>query len=137
MEAKLSVPEYARQMGVNASTIYRWIRQEKIDTEKIDGVLHVILNSEEIDLQNANSQEAIIAQMRSEIEYLREENRQLRDELSESRQRSDTIILQLTRQFEAQTKLIEDMRGKFDTATPADHRSLWARVKTAFGFATS
>jgi transposase-like protein len=127
MEAKLSVPEYARQMGVNASTIYRWIRQEKIDTEKISGVLHVILNSEEIDLQNANSQEVIIAQMRSEIEYLREENRQLRDELSESRQRSDTIILQLTRQFEEQTRLIEDMR----------HRSMWSRVKTAFGFAAS
>jgi hypothetical protein len=57
--------------------------------------------------------------MRSEIDYLREENKQLIQELSESRQReddarqrSDTIILQLSRQFEEQTKLLEDMRNR-------------------------
>ena len=134
METKLTVPEYAMQKGLNQSTVYRWIQQGKIDTEKIDGVLHVVVALDEIESQNASIKEPLIAQMQEEIEYLREENKQLREELSfsrqredEARQRSDTIILQLTRQFEEQTKLLEDMR----------QRSLWSRVKTAFGFAAS
>ena len=67
-------------------------------------------------------------------EVMEAQNEELLHELQESRQRedgarqrSDTIILQLTRQFEEQNKLIEDMR----------HRSLWSRVKTAFGVAAS
>jgi hypothetical protein len=47
-------------------------------------------------------------------------------------QRSDTIIMQLTRQLEQQTLMLEDLRGKFDTATPADHRSIWKRLKAVF-----
>ena len=134
METKLTVPEFAMQKGLNQSTVYRWIQQGKIDTEKIDGVLHVIVDVDEIESQKANNQESLIAQMQEEIEYLREENKQLREELSfsrqredEARQRSDTIILQLTLKFDEQTKLLEDMR----------HRSMWSRVKTAFGFAAS
>jgi hypothetical protein len=37
---------------------------------------------------------------------------QIQQDASESQQRSDTIILQFTRQFEEQTKLLEDMRQK-------------------------
>jgi hypothetical protein len=37
------------------------------------------------------------------------------------------IIMQLTKQLEQQTLLIEDLR----------HRSLWSKVKTALGFAAS
>jgi predicted RNase H-like nuclease (RuvC/YqgF family) len=137
METKLTVPEYAMQKGLNQSTVYRWIQQGKIDTEKIDGVLHVIVDVDEIESQNASIKEPLIAQMQEEIEYLREENKQLREELSssrqredEARQRSDTIILQLTLKFEEQTKLLEDMRhSRFE--------GIWARVKTAFGFAAS
>ena len=121
MEAKLTVPEYATQKGVNQSTVYRWIRQGKIDTGKVDGVLHVIVDSQDIALQDANPQEMVIEQMRSEIEYLRKENEHLCEELSKSRQRSDTIILQLTRQVEQKTLALEDMRD----------RSLWRRIKMA------
>jgi len=137
METKLTVPEYAMQKGLNQSTVYRWIQQGKIDTEKIDGVLHVVVALDEIESQNASIKEPLIAQMQEEIEYLREENKQLREELSssrqredEARQRSDTIILQLTLKFEEQTKLLEDMRKERASG-------LWARVKTAFGFAAS
>jgi predicted transcriptional regulator len=128
METKLTVPEYAMQKGLNQSTVYRWIQQGKVETEKIDGILHIVVDVDEIESQDANVKESLIAQMRSEIDYLREENKQLIQELSESRQReddarqrSDTIILQLTRQFEQQTKLLEDMRN----------RSFWRRIKMA------
>lgn len=129
MKTRVAVPEYAMQKGLNQSTVYRWIQQEKIETEKVDGVLHIVVDLDEIESQDANCKESLIARMRSEIDYLREENKQLREELMESRQRedearqrSDTIVLQLTRQFDEQTKLIEDMRN----------RSLWRRFKSVF-----
>jgi hypothetical protein len=77
--------------------------------------------------QSASMDDNLINELKAQLQVKDTQIERLQSELSESRQRSDTIILQLTRQFEAQTKLIEDMR----------HRSLWARVKTAFGCATS
>ena len=128
MKTRLTVPEYAMQKGLNQSTVYRQIQQGKIETEKIDGVLHIIADIDENESQNANDQEALISQMQSEIEYLRKENEQLREELSksnqredEARERSDTIILQFTQQLDNQTKLLEDMRNQQQTG-------FWARL---------
>ncbi|MBC8378744.1 MAG: hypothetical protein H8E62_06185 [Planctomycetes bacterium] len=180
-QKRYTIQEYADKMQVNASTVYRWSQQGKLTTEKIDGVLHVIVDDEETQDKNAKMQNNhgvdlqppsliitdMIAEMKERIESLAEENKeknrqienlnllikQMQQDAAEARQRSDTIILSLTRQFEEQTKLLEDMRGKFDTArkpkavarneaisaanTPAAQRSLWSRVKATFGFAAS
>jgi len=143
MKQKLKVYDYATTMRISVPTVYRHIKAGKLETETIDGVLYVIVDEEQ--LNNIEEQDDLIAELKTRIEQQQNEIEYLRGELSSARQRtdqiiqqmqqdtesdkqrSDTIILQLTRQFEAQTKLIEDMR----------HRSLWARVKTAFGFATS
>ena len=83
------------------------------------------------------SQMPLVQFLTEENEWLKKRVEALEEELNESRQRSDTIILQLTRQFEEQTKLIEDMRqSRFEESRSAG-RSLWSKVKTAFGFATS
>jgi predicted RNase H-like nuclease (RuvC/YqgF family) len=105
--------------------------------------LYVIVDEEQ--LNNIEEQDDLIAELKTRIEQQQNEIEYLRGELSSARQRtdqiiqqmqqdtesdkqrSDTIILQLTRQFEEQTKLLEDMR----------HRSMWSRVKTAFGFAVN
>ncbi len=145
MIRKLSVPEYATIMKISPPTVYRRIKAGKLETETIDGVLHVIvdesqLNSDEIQQRSgelfSELQNRIEAQQ-SEIQYLREElskvntelsdTRQSHDQIiqqmqqdaSESQQRSDTIILQLTRQLETQTLMLEDMRN----------RSFWRRIK--------
>jgi predicted RNase H-like nuclease (RuvC/YqgF family) len=155
MQKRYTIQEYADKMQVNASTVYRWSQQGKLTTEKIDGVLHVIVDDEKMQDETAKMQNYhgvdlqspsliitdMIAEMKERIESLEEENKeknrqienlnlfiqQMQQDAEAAKQRSDTIILQLTRQFEEQTKLIEDMR----------HRSMWSRVKTMFGFAPS
>ena len=137
MIRKLTVPEYASLMKISPPTVYRRIKAEKLETETIDGILHVIVdesqfNSDEIqpDSELISELQTRIEAQEAEIEYLREELSKAHSELSEARQRtdqiiqqmqsdaeadkerSDTIILQLTQQLGQQTKLIEDMRQK-------------------------
>ena len=48
--------------------------------------------------------------LKAEVEYLRKQLEQVRVDAESSKERSDTIILQLTQQLDNQTKLIEDLR---------------------------
>jgi hypothetical protein len=115
MIRKLTVPEYATLMKVSPPTVYRRIKADKLETETIDGILHVIVDDSQYNSDEeapdliSELQERLKAQQ-AEIEYLRQELSKAHEELAESRQRSDTIILQFTRQFDEQTKLLEDMR---------------------------
>ena len=146
--ATLTVSEYASKFKVNESTVRYRIKTGKLQSEMIDGKLHVVCEDEEI---TSDLQENYIKQMEQlskQIDYLQEELSQALQRERESRasadaiiqqiqqdseaakQRSDTIILQLTRQFEEQTKLLEDMRQSRASG-------LWSRFKTALGFAPS
>ena len=141
--ATLTVSEYSSKFNVNESTVRYRLKTGKLQSEMIDGKLHVVFEDEEItgDLQENYIKQ--IEQLLKQIEYLQEELsqslqreresresadaiiQQIQQDAEAAKQRSDTIILQLTRQFEEQTKMLEDM----------PQRSLWSRVKTAFGFA--
>jgi DNA anti-recombination protein RmuC len=126
----LTVQQYATEMGISRSTVYRHIEQGRLQTEEIDGVLHIILDMSQDEPKLPHYVAEMIQHLKTENEHLRQqveklqaellESRQRTDQLiqqmqqdaAESQQRSDTIILQLTRQFEQQTKLLEDMRQK-------------------------
>lgn len=134
MIEKLTIQEYMRKSGISQATIYRHIKAGKVNTEKVDGTLYIIIDNENNDKHENQIDHELVEQLRTENEYLRQQLeeamrtiQQMQDDSESAKQRSDTIILQLTRQFEEQTKLLEDM----------SHRSLWARVKTAFRFAAS
>ena len=62
-------------------------------------------------------------QLKSEIQFLREQNTKLTDEISEARTRSDTIIMQLTQQLERTQLQLEDLR---------ETKTLWQRVRSVF-----
>jgi predicted site-specific integrase-resolvase len=62
-------------------------------------------------------------QLNSEIQFLREQNTKLTDEISEARTRSDTIIMQLTQQLERTQMQLEDLR---------ETKTLWQRVRSVF-----
>ena len=62
-------------------------------------------------------------QLNSEIQFLREQNIKLTDEISEARTRSDTIIMQLTQQLERTQMQLEDLR---------ETKTLWQRVRSIF-----
>ena len=62
-------------------------------------------------------------QLNSEIQFLREQNTKLTDEISKARTRSDTIIMQLTQQLERTQMQLEDLR---------ETKTLWQRVRSVF-----
>jgi len=144
----VTVSEASRLLDVTERTIQRYIKENKYPSQLKNGRRYILLdlsedvinglkNSENVMTEKefvvtddhkteslvseANMKDKLIDKMSSEIEYLREELSKTREELYQSRQRSDTIILQLTRQFEKQTLLLEDMR----------QRSFWQRIKMA------
>lgn len=134
MKQRIKVYDYATRMGIGVSTVYRHIKAGKLDTETIDGVLYVLADEEELNaietpLDAIAELKERIEQQQTEIEYLRKEltearqiTKQMQEDAASSQQRSDTIIMQLTRQLEKQTLMLEDMRN----------RSLWHRIKTVF-----
>lgn len=124
----LTVQQYATEMGISRSTVYRHIEQGKLETDEADGVLHVVLDISQNEEKLSHYVSEMIQHLQTENEHLRQQVEKLQAELLESRQRSDsiiqqmqqdsaeaqqrsdTIILQLTRQFEQQNLLLEDMR---------------------------
>ena len=125
----VKVSEYAQTKGVHKKTIYRWIKNGDINAKEIDGVMHVDIDNERDVDDETNATDATLVQQNS---YLQETIDNLQTQLAQAheiiremqqdRQRSDTIILQLTKQLENQTLMLEDMRN----------RSLWHRVKMLF-----
>jgi hypothetical protein len=119
MSNYVKVSEYAKQKGVTTRTVYRWSQKGDIEVEDINGVLHVKLDDE------SDNDNDIISTLRSENGHLKSEIGFLRarlEQAEEDRQRSDTIIMQLTRQLEQQTLMLEDMR----------QQSLWRRIRAVF-----
>jgi len=105
-----------------------------------------VRNSNEEKISNVmksddTDKDKLIEQLQSEDEYLRQELSKANQTITEDRQalsemqqrhdeaqrQSNMIVMQLTKQLEQQTLLLEDMRGK----------SLWKRFKAALGFASS
>ena len=129
MKVRYTVKEYSEKIQVDLSTIYRQIKSGKIQSELVDGVLHVVCDEENgvkieaadanVIANDANSNQNLIAQMQSEIEFLHKELSkatetiaQMQQDAESAKERSDTIVLQLTQQLSEQTKLLEDMRQK-------------------------
>ncbi len=148
---KLTVPEYASQVQVDQSTVYRQIKAGRLKSEQIDGVLHVLVEPPE----DAKDNGTLLARLQDEVEYLRKEldtrNEQLallQKELAETRQshdsiiqqmqadtesakeRSDTIVLQLTQQVDKITQqnqaLTQETRLLLEDSRPK--RRFWKRL---------
>ncbi len=123
MSKYITIKEYAQQQGVTERTVYRWVTNNDIEVKKVKGVLHV-----KIDGESDDKDELILTlksencHLREQIEYLQHRFEQAQETIDDMQKRSDMIIMQLTRQLENQTLMLEDMRN----------RSLWRRVKMLF-----
>jgi len=128
MQERYTAQEYAEKMQVNISTVYRWIKQGNLATEKNNGVLHILTDSEKIP---ENMQNNIVIELRKQVVRLEKENDDLRalvqkmqSDLESTKERSDTIVLQLTQQ---QQLLIEDLRQR---------QGVWQRMKAKLRWGT-
>lgn len=71
--------------------------------------------------------DSLISHLEHDVEHLQSSLTESQMERREAKERSDTIIIHLTKQLEEKTMMLEDLRS----------RSIWRRVKTALGFARS
>ena len=129
MSEYVTIQEYAQIKGVSDRTVYRWIKSGDIIVQEIDGRSHIKVDYDSDDtVDNKSDSEnkmSEIQYLKDTIEYLQTQLSQALqtiDKMQEDRQRSDTIIMQLTRQLEQQTLMLEDTRN----------RSIWRRIKAVF-----
>ena len=116
MQKRYTVQEYAEKMQLNTSTIYRQVQQGKLTAQKIDGVLHILIDEAEMHTERAKMQNDVVAELRKRIEHLERENgaknaliQRMQADAETAKERADTIILQLTQQNQL---LLEDLRPK-------------------------
>ena len=131
-----TLSEASATLNISLSTLRRHIDKGKYKTKTEQGRRLVKLTETHSELHNETQMkptethnEAHIdtselhKQLNSEIQFLREQNTKLTDEISEARTRSDTIIMQLTQQLERTQMQLEDLR---------ETKTLWQRMKYVF-----
>ena len=114
----VSLTTACQSLNISESTIRRRIEQGKIESKREDGRRLVLIDSDSllIDPDGLMTETALVKQLQSEIECLRQEldrrNKQV-ENMEEGRQRQDTIMLQLTRQLEQSQRMLEHHRESF------------------------
>ena len=106
----MTIQEVSQRIGKSESTIRRMIKAGTITASMVDGKYDIAEESVTAFLLPIQlpSQAELITRLRDEIEYLRKE-------LSDSREQSNMIIMQMTRQMES--------------LQPPPRRSFWDRFK--------
>ena len=135
-----TLSEASATLNISLSTLRRHIDKGKYKTKTEQGRRLVKLTESHNELHNELHNETqmkftethneahidtseLHKQLNSEIQFLREQNTKLTDEISKARTRSDTIIMQLTQQLERTQLQLEDLR---------ETKTLWQRVRSVF-----
>lgn len=124
-----TIAEACEILGVSVRTIRRRIEQGKVDSRLEDGRRMVLVTAEDKDSATPSAtdtddtvtgtpgdipsdgtveQSELIDQLKSEVEYLRKQLDDTNERHDQQKERSDTIIIQLTRQLEQSQLLLED-----------------------------
>ena len=120
----MTIQDACQQLGKSESTIRRMIRDGRLIASKKEGIYDItedsfnqLLNDKhsEGDDQSSNK---LVNQLQNENKYLKERI----TELESARERADMISLQLTRQMEANQKMLESSQAK-------QRRSWWQRLR--------
>jgi predicted DNA-binding protein YlxM (UPF0122 family) len=102
-----TVQQFAAKQGINRSTVYKQVKAGKLNTETIDGVLHIVeivstLATDDVKDALMRHLEEEVSSLRSQLEELQKTNTKLLEELSylrqdaeESRRRADILLIQL------------------------------------------
>lgn len=116
----MTTAEYAKQQGISSETVRRWIREGKIHATQKNGVWNISDEAHHTHAtgtpQNGDGEGHLPALLASYDARIASLERML-SEANEARQRSDSIIMQLSltidlqqAQIREKTQLIEDLR---------------------------
>lgn len=102
----LSSIEACQVLGISQSTLRRRIDKGEIETKLENGKRMILVTTDNY-VDTTTPKTEMVRQLQSELELLREQVKQkddqinkLQEELRDSRERSDTIIMTLTRQVQ-------------------------------------
>lgn len=143
----LTMTEAAARLGVSERTVQRRVANGDYETKTEGGRKYVLLKTvgdadmntlydgQTADNPDDMSEKDVIIKMQQEqiemqkeqIEHLKQLLDDALQDVRESKERADTIIITLTQRLDEQVKMIEDIRKP---------RPLWKRVKARFGFQT-
>ncbi|MEC8841437.1 MAG: hypothetical protein VX432_07575, partial [Candidatus Poribacteria bacterium] len=84
---KLTIAEYGRKFGVADSTIRHRIKSGKLDSETIEGVLHVVIDDNDIRTTPETENQHLIASLQQQIEHLQQTCDNLRQDCDEKSKR--------------------------------------------------
>lgn len=140
----LTMTEAAAKLGVSERTVQRRVANGDYKTKTENSRKYVYVGDADVnadtdstDEQTADSfddvsDKVIIKMQQEKVEMQKEQIEHLKQLLDdalrdtrESKERSDTIVLSITRQMDEQVKMIEDMRKP---------RPLWERFKARLGW---
>ena len=69
---KLTIAEYGRKFGVADSTIRHRIKSGKLDSKTIEGVLHVVIDDNDIRTTPETENQHLIASLQQQVEHLQQ-----------------------------------------------------------------
>ncbi len=113
-----TVADACHTLGISQRTLYRRIKKGEIQSKLESGRRLILIDDSQVTDSVASvadmADAALLQQIKSENEHLRdqvkalqEERRAERESAEQSKERSDTIILQLTRQVDQAQRLLE------------------------------
>lgn len=102
----MSLTEACQSLGVSESTLRRRIKQGEIESKLENGKRVVLI---EPDSQATGKSDSVVDELKNQVDWLRQElesrNEHIKS-LEDSRERQDTIIMQLTKQLEQSQRML-------------------------------
>ncbi|MAG87381.1 MAG: hypothetical protein CMB97_08465 [Flavobacteriaceae bacterium] len=117
-----SVVESLEKLSVSRGTLYDWIRKEELNTKK-DGKNRLVWIDDSIIQKSTKPSTNENSELKSQIVYFRNKVDKLETELSEQRNRHDSIILTLSQQ----NQLLLHQQNQLLLQNEKEKKPFWSR----------
>ena len=108
-----TIKESLEILGISRKTLYRKMDSGEIESKKVGSARFVKIGDPEETQTVSNDTNDVIRNQQGEIEFLRGQVEHLQKELSDTKTRSDTMILKLTQTVDNQQLLLIESKTPF------------------------
>ena len=108
-----TIKESIEILGVSRKTLYRKMDSGEIESKKVGSARFVKIGDPEETQTVSSDTNDVIRNQQGEIEFLRSQVEYLQTELSDTKTRSDTMILKLTQTVDNQQLLLIESKTPF------------------------
>ena len=108
-----TIKESIEILGVSRKTLYRKMDSGEIESKKVGSARFVKIGDPEETQTVSDDTNDVIRNQQGEIEFLRSQVEYLQTELSDTKTRSDTMILKLTQTVDNQQLLLIESKTPF------------------------